>query len=115
MIDRGYQLTMTGIDVKPFDDGDVRAFMRDLIRITGLTPFYGPEVTETESGCYAGFAMIAESHIAVHAVDQEPHRLVFLDVFSCRAFPVFEIEDAAREAWGGRWRKHVMIRKAGPE
>lgn len=61
----------------------VRAFLEAMPGTIAMTPIDGPYVYRAMGG-WAGFQLIAESHIAVHCTGLEVH----VDIFSCMDFAV---------------------------
>lgn len=105
----GYHLTLDCWDAQ-CRPGAAMRFMRAALEQTGLTlvtvslhegwlSWWYRLTAQPLPRCNL-FAIIAESHIAVHFEGSEGH----LDVFSCREFNWVPVLRIASLCFGGRWR-----------
>jgi len=75
----------------------VPKLLRDLVRAVELRPIAAPAfVVDDLSGRWAGYQLIAESHISVHG----GARYVEIDVFSCKPFDLERV-GAVLSLWFG--------------
>ena len=84
-------------------------FLEEAPGLVGLNVILGPKVEPTPMG-FAGFVIIAESHISVHV---EGERL-FIDAFSCRPFEERPVLDLAAKVFRAEWA-HTRIIPRGLE
>ena len=90
MMERGQHLIFQGGSKRLLTAEDIRDFLIRCPQAIGLNVIAGPFIVRQESG-WAGIVLIAESHISVHTDGLE----VYVDVFSCREFPVKDVVDLA--------------------
>lgn len=81
-MERGQHLLFEGVSQRLLTGEDIRYFLMLCPQTLDMTVIAGPTISRQESG-WAGIVLIAESHVSVHTIGLE----VYVDVFSCRAFP----------------------------
>ena len=81
-MERGQHLLFEGVSQRLQTAEDIRCFLMQCPKMLNMTVIAGPFISKQDSG-WAGIVLIAESHVSVHTIGLE----VYVDVFSCRAFP----------------------------
>lgn len=80
-------LFLDGRDLEAPSIADIMEFLTSAPGVVGMTAIQPPIVLKTPSG-YAGYILLAESHVSYHRHHEEVH----IDCFSCKEFDdeVFE-------------------------
>lgn len=84
-------------------DGEtISRFLVDLVDALGMNVLAGPMVTqeagEPQRAGYSGVIILYESHAAIHTYSNLGE--AFLDVFSCKPYPVDVVEEMMSEYFG---------------
>ena len=87
------------------DENVVRVILDQYPQEMGMTKIAPPTVvryrgTKPEDWGISGYVMIAESHISLHTFPER--RLIWADIFSCKAFDAAPIVDDLRRRFGLR-------------
>jgi len=96
------------------DENVVRAILDQYPQEMGMTKIAPPTVvrykgTKPEDWGVSGYVMIAESHISLHTF---PERcLIWVDIFSCKAFDAAPIVDDLRRRFGLREMQVNMLER----
>lgn len=96
------------------DENVVRAILDQYPLEMGMTKIAPPTVvrysgTKPEDWGVSGYVMIAESHISLHTF---PERcLIWVDIFSCKAFDAAPIVDDLRRCFGLREMQVNMLER----
>lgn len=109
----GYHVTCDGLPPAPLWDGaSVRAWMEDVIRLSGLTVIEGPNIYDDQGrGKIVGMAVIAESHIAFHGDTRSGS--VFAECFSCQPVDIPAFVEATLRYFGISESGQAMWRRRG--
>ena len=83
MIGPGTHLMVDGHTMMAFTASYLEQFLRDAVKVVGMTVIMGPVVLGTRH-IWDGWVVLAESHAAVHIHGQQCH----IDLFSCQRFDV---------------------------
>ncbi|MFX0168584.1 MAG: S-adenosylmethionine decarboxylase [Candidatus Hodarchaeota archaeon] len=77
----------------------VSEFIRQLAQLSSMQVIFGPEIIEgsPENPGLTGLAVIDYSHIAVHTFPFSGD--LFIDLFSCKPFPVTQIMNFIKETF----------------
>ncbi|OGS01171.1 MAG: hypothetical protein A2V88_08805 [Elusimicrobia bacterium RBG_16_66_12] len=105
---RGYHLLLDGRDVI-CHAGDIERWLREAVRITGLTPI--AELIDEAHG--QGIIVIAESHVSLEVRGS----VAFADIFSCDALGWWHRLRARRlseRIFGGMWQTRYLQRSIRP-
>jgi S-adenosylmethionine/arginine decarboxylase-like enzyme len=83
MIGPGTHLMVDGHTMMAFTASYLEQFLRDAVKVVGMTVIMGPVVLGTRH-IWDGWVVLAESHAAVHVYGRECHA----DLFSCQRFDI---------------------------
>jgi len=91
----GFHVLFEGQTKDLLKDTDLAQFLEWCPERIGMTAVTAPQVAKTESG-WAGYIIIAESHISVHSSGLE----VYGDIFSCKPFDLWPALELAKGVLG---------------
>ena len=77
----GIHLLVDGLTRMSFTHLYLVKFLEDLVTMVGMQVILGPYVEEQPKG-WQGWAVLAESHTAIHVSGKEVH----VDLFSCQSY-----------------------------
>lgn len=81
MMGDGMHLMIDGLSDKSLTRHTVQRFLMAMPGAIGMMPIGNPQIERSDAG-WAGYQMIAESHIALHCKGKAVH----VDIFSYKAF-----------------------------
>lgn len=100
------------------DENNIKAWIADLLVKIDMQPIGGPIITKTGEGQpdkegYTAIQIIVTSSIVAHFIDRDRH--IYIDVFSCKEFNPYVVEDTIRTAFGENTKIRAILlpRNAG--
>jgi S-adenosylmethionine decarboxylase len=111
---RGYHLMLEGTAEKPasWTAAGVETLLRRAVEVAEMKLIAGPVVRE-QGGQICGVAVLAESHVTVHAWPSAGR--VFADLFSCKEFALGHVVDLFVEGLALERETHYVMNRSLPD